>query len=221
VQNDRRLTQLESKLNGTQRALVWLKRQQGKGNYVQLGRRGLERVPADRFVIDDQDSAFVFDCVGVCNGHALELASCADDVALRALYLVRLLRSKDRPDDSELQRFRSILKDFAMEGLALAGAIRAVSEHHLGGHKVLFCDTEEGLAKRNAVVRRLCDVFNEIAPRYQVEPIAAAELDEAVGVEAPKLEKVLVSLTRAKVDLKFGNGLNMEKWLLPILQPAG
>ena len=221
MQNDRRLTQLESKLNGKQRALVWLKRQQDKGGYVDLGRRGIERSGLDRLVIDDQDSAFVYACVGECNCRALELTFYGDDVGLRALYLIRLLRSEDKPEESELQGFRSILKSFALEGLALAGAIQTVSEHHLGGHEILFTDTKKGLGERIAVARELCDLFNEIAPIYQAEPITAAELDQAAGVEARKVEEVLVSLTRAKVELKFGNSIDMRKWLLPILQPAG
>ena len=221
MQNDRRLTQLESKLTGTQQALAWLKRQQERGGYFELGLRGLDRGITDMPVIRDRNSAFVFVCVGDCNCHALQLASFGDDAALRALYLVRLLRSKDTAEQRELQRFRSTLKNFAVEGRAFAVAIQAVSEHHLGGHKVLFSDAEGGLEKRNAVARQLCDLFNEIAPIYEVKPITAAELDESVGVEAPKVETVLVSLTRATVELKFGNSIDMRKWLLPILQPAG
>ena len=156
--------------------------------------------------------------IGVCNIHALQLAQFGDEVALRALYLRRLLHGIDIPEESELQRFRSILKNFALEGLALAAAIQALSEHHLGGHKVLLSDTETGLAERNLAAQKLCDVFNEIAPMCGTEPIAAAELDEAMVVEVPKAEEVLVSLTRAEVDLAFGNGLNVGRWLAPILQ---
>jgi hypothetical protein len=175
VDNDRRLTELEAKLTGTQRALAWLKRQQERGGFVELVGRGL--APAgylesirqgpqseviDGFIINDEDSAFVFDCVGVCNDHALELAQFGDEVALRALYLRRLLHGIDIPEESDLQRFRSILKNFALEGFALAGAIQALSEHHLGGHRVLFSDTEKGLAERNAAARALCDVSTKL-----------------------------------------------------------
>jgi hypothetical protein len=85
-------------------------------------------------------------------------------------------------------------------------------------HTILFSDAEEGLAKRNAAGRKLCNLFNQIAPAYGAEPIAAAELDEAVGVEVLKAEGYLVSLTRAEVDVKLGNGLSVGRWLLPILQ---
>jgi hypothetical protein len=51
-----------------------------------------------------------------------------------------------------------------------------------------------------------------------VGPITAPELDEAVEAETPRVEELLVSLTRAKVELKFGNGLSIGQWLLPILQ---
>jgi hypothetical protein len=103
---------------------AWLKRQQEKGGFIDFVCRGLE--PAgylerirqgppseviDRFIINDEDSAFVFDCVGVCNLEALQLEFCGDEVALRALYLRRLLHGIDIPEESDLQRFRSILKD--------------------------------------------------------------------------------------------------------------
>src|SRR5271167_2488916 len=164
-----------------------------------------------------EDSAFVFDCVGVCNFEALQLEFCGDEVALRALYLRRLWHGIDIPEESDLQRFRSILKDFVLEGFALAAAIQALSENHLGGHKVLFSDTEKGLAERNAAARQLCDVFNEIAPAYNAEPITAAGLEEAVRLEAVKTEKYLVSLTRSQVDLRFTGGFNVGPWLAPYL----
>jgi len=128
VDNERRLTELEGKLSGTQRALAWLKKQQEKGGFIDLVCRGLEpggyieRIRQgpqseviDRFIINDEDSAFVFDCVGVCNDHALELAQFGDEVALRTLYLRRLLHGIDIPEESDLQRFRSILKNFALD----------------------------------------------------------------------------------------------------------
>jgi hypothetical protein len=230
VDYDRRLTELEAKLSGTQRGLAWLKRQQEKGGFTDLVCRGLEpgvyieRIrqgpPSeviDRFIINDEDSAFVFDCVGECNLEALQLEFCGDEVALRALYLRRLLHGIDIPEESDLQRFRSILKDFTLRGLALAGAIQALSEHHLGGHRVLFTDTEKGLAERNAAARQLCDVFNEIAPSYDAQPITAAELEEAVRLEAVKTEEYLVSLTRSQVDLRFRGGFNTGPWLAPYL----
>ena len=218
MDNDRRLTQLEAKLTGKQRGLAWLKRHQEQGGYVELCRQGLGSGAVDRFVSDDEDSAFVFHCVGRCNDQALALASFGDDAAVLGLYLRRLLHGIDLPDQSDLQRFRSILKGFAVEGLALAGAIQGLSEHHLVGHTILFRDAEQGLTKRNAVGRKLCDLFNKIAPANGVEPIAAAELDEAVGVEVLKVKGHLVSLTHAEVDVKLGNGLSAGRWLLPILQ---
>jgi hypothetical protein len=172
----------------------------------------------DRFVIDDEDSAFVFHCIGICNNQALAMASYGDNVALQGLYLRRLLHGIDLPDESDLQRFRSILKKFVVEGLALASAIQALSEHHVGGHTILFSDVEERLAKRNAAGRELCHLFSRIVPAYGEEPIAAAEIEEAVGVEGLKVEGHLVSLTRAEVDLQLGNGLSVGRWLLPILQ---
>ena len=107
-----------------------------------------------------------------------------------------------------------------MEGIALADAIQAIDEHHFAGHKVLFSDTEAALAKRNGVARELCDLYNETALWYDGELITAEELAEAAKVEAPKVEELLISLTRAQVDLKVGSGLNVKRWLSPILQPA-
>ena len=219
MQNDRRLWQLESKLTGKQRALAWLKKQQAMGGYVELGRRALER-GFDRLFIDDYDSAFVFEWVTVCNTYVLQRSFYGDGVAVKALYLVRLLHSDDRPEESELQRFRSYLKSFVVEGIALADAIQAIDEHHFTGHKVLFSDTEAALAKRYGVARELCDLYNETALWYDGELITAEELAEAAKVEAPKVEELLISLTRAQVDLKLGSGLNVKRWLSPILQPA-
>jgi hypothetical protein len=193
MDNDRRLTQLEAKLTGKQRGLAWLKRLQQQGGYVELCRRGLESGAVDRFVIDDEDSAFVFHCIGRCNNQALKLAFYGDEASIRALYLRRLLHGIDLPDWSDLQRFRSILKDFVVEGLALASAIQGLSEHHLGGHTILFRDAEQGLAERNAVGRKLCHLFNRIVPAYGEEPIAAAELDEAVGIETGKENKSMAA----------------------------
>ena len=99
------------------------------------------------------------------------MAFYGDEASIRALYLRRLLHSPGLPvDEIDLQRCRSILKDFAVRGLALAGAIQGLSEHHLGGHTILFRDAEQGLAERNAVGRKLCDVFTEIAPMYGHSP---------------------------------------------------
>lgn len=231
MQSDRRLTELESNLTGMQRALAWLKRQQETGGFIQLVRRGLQPVgyverirlgqhsePIDRFVMKDEDSAFVFECIGICNSRALELASYRREVAVRWLYLRHLLHGTDIPEENELECLLSILRDFALEGLAGEAAIQAICVHHLGGHKVLFSDAEKGLAIRNAIARRLCDVFNEIAVTYGAEPMAASELDEAVAVEAPKVEEDLVALTLAQVDLKVRNGVNMGRWLMPILE---
>jgi hypothetical protein len=219
VQNDRRLWQLESKLTGKQRALAWLKKQQAMGGYVELGRRALER-GFDRLFIDDYDSAFVFECVTVCNTYVLQRSFYGDGVAVKALYLVRLLHSDDRPEESELQRFRSYLKSFVVEGIALADAIQAIDERHFAGHKVLFRDIETALAKRNGVARELCDLYNETARWYEAELITSEELAEAAKVEAPTVEELLMSLTRAQVDLKVVSGLNVKSWLSPILQPS-
>jgi hypothetical protein len=231
MNNDRRLTELESKLTGTQRALAWLKKRQEKGGLIELCRRSLQppgyiessrgrQEATEIFVIRDQDSAFAFDCVAECNFAALELAFCGDDVAIRSMYLRRLLHGALVPAD-ELQRFRSILKDFAVEGLALARAVQALSEHHLGVHQILYGDAEKGLADRNANAQKLCELFNEIALLYEAQPIGATELDKAVGDEARKQEEYLISLTRAKVDLRFTGGLNMGRWLPPYLEVRG
>jgi len=74
--------------------------------------------------------------------------------------------------------------------------------------------------KRNGVARELCDLYSETALWYDGELITAEELEEAAKVEAPKVEELLISLTRAQVDLKVGSGLNVKRWLSPILQPA-
>ena len=115
---------------------------------------------------------------------------------------------------------RSLLKSFVLEGIALADAIQAISEHHFAGHNVLFSDIEAALTKRNGVARELCDLYNETALWHEAEPIIAEELEAAAKVDAPKVEELLISLTRAQVDLKVGSGLNVKSWLSPILQPA-
>ena len=99
----------------------------------------------------------------------------------------------------------------------MADAIQAIDEHHFAGHKVLFSDTEAALAKRNGVARELCDLYNETALWYDGELITEEELAEAAKVEAPKIDELLISLTRAQVDLRVGSGLNVKRWLSPIL----
>lgn len=216
MENDRRLAQLESKLTGKQRALAWLKKQQAMGGFNELNRRAIKR-GVDRLVVDDHDSAFIFECVVTCNCHTKQVAFYGDSVAVRALYLIRLLHSDGTPEERELQSSRSMLKSFVVEGIALADTIQAISENYFAGHKVLFSDTEEDLARRNGVARQLCDFYNQAAPMYEAEPITAEELGQAARVEAPKVENLLISLTQAQVDRKFGSGLNLERWLLPIL----
>ena len=227
MRNDRRVTELESKLTGGQRALAWLKKHQEEGGYLDLVGRSLQPLgyiermrgqqeAIERFVIKDQDSAFVFDCAAVCNSEVLQLEFCYEEVALLAMYLRRLLRGVDESVEGiELQSFRSLLRNFAVKGMALADAIEAISRHHLGGHKILFSDTEKGLTERNATARKLFDFFNEIVPAYNAEPITAAELEGAVSVEAVNTEEHLVTLTRLQVDRRFTGGVNMGQWVAP------
>jgi hypothetical protein len=64
-----RLTKAEAKLNGSQRVLAWMHRQQQLGGFEETASRNVETNLASStpIAIEDLDAAFVFECVKDCN----------------------------------------------------------------------------------------------------------------------------------------------------------
>lgn len=215
MQTDRRLTILESNLQGKERFFLWLKKAQAVVGFFDHC-----RAAKGPLLIEDEETAYLFNLVNRCNGEILEMAV-SPVVRLFALYLVRLALSKDkRAHEVELEAIPVLLKNFVVEGLALDAAVKSVCKDHLGGNQVLFCDIQQKISQVNQKRARLRDSYNAIAPRLGFDPIEEGELQSSVAAEAAKKADELIRLSRAEATADFGNLHEAHGLLVPLIQPS-
>src|SRR5215469_13823962 len=170
-----RLAKAEAKLNGSQRVLAWMHRQQQLGGFVETATRNVETNLASStpIVIEDLDTAFVFECVKDCNIRVLELNEAHLEKGLLSLCLSRLLNTCEiPPEDWEILAFRRALKVFVLKSMVLERAIQIISDQYLSGMQALYPDSAEILKKDLEAAEIFLAGFNvKVAPRLGTEPI--------------------------------------------------
>lgn len=207
---ENRLAKLESQLTGRQRALAWMHRQQQLGGLVDVVTRNVETNGASSppLIIDDLDSAFIFECVNSCNIRVLELQEACLEKGLLTLCLNRFLHTTEIPPDWEIQAFRKALKVFVLKWMVFDRAIQIISEEHFSGMRVLYHDTAAILKNDLETAAIFLAGFNvKIAPRLGIEPITSSELEECLVAGARREADAITTLARAAAELAFGNRL--------------
>lgn len=215
MHNDRRLTILESNLQGKEKLLHWLKKAQAMGGFFDHCRSAKSPL-----LIEDEETACLFNLVNRCNTEILDM-TVPPVVRLFAFYLIRLALSQgESATEVELRVIPALLQSTVVEGLALDSAIRTVCKDHFAGHQVLFCDIEEKLSKANGERARLWHMYNEIAPKVGYSPIEEGVLQSLISVKAAQKADELIRLARAKATADFGNLHAAYELLFPMIEPS-
>jgi hypothetical protein len=215
MQTDRRLTILESNLKGKEKLLLWLKKAQAMGGFFDHCRSA--RGP---LLIEDEETACLFNLVNRCNGEILEITA-SPVVQLFALYLIRLaLSQNERAHEVEVQAIPALLQSIVLEGLTLDSAIQSICKDHFGGHQVLFYDMQEKISQTNEKRARLWHNYNQIAPRIGLSPIEEGPLQSSVATKAAQKIDEMIRLSRAKATADFGNLHAAYELLFPIIEPT-
>lgn len=215
MQTDRRLTILESNLQGKEKLLLWLKKAQAMGGFFDHCRSA--RGP---LLIEDEETAYLFNLVNRCNGEILEM-TVSPVVRLFALYLIRLAVSQEeKAHEVELQAIPALLESIVVDGLAVDSAIQNICRDHFGGHQVLFCDMQQKISQTNEKRARLWREYNSVAPKSGFVPIEEGALQSSVPTKAAQKADELIRLSQAKATADFGNLHAAYELLFPLIEPT-
>jgi hypothetical protein len=213
MQTDRRLMALESSLKGTEKVLAWLKKRQALGGFADHCRAGKALC-----LLEDAESAFLFHLINQCNTQVLEL-NVSPTIRILALYLLRLeLSDTIKAHEAEVLCLRPILLAFAVEGLALKGAIQAICRDQTAGNEILFSDMKQQLSETNDNRERLLEIYNAIAPKLRLTPIGPTDLESEISVETSRKKDVLIRLSRAQSMAEFDCRHEAHELLLPLME---
>lgn len=209
---NRRVTLLESDLEGKERILAWFKKAQALGGFFDYCKAANEPL-----FLEDEESAFLFHLVTRCNGDVLEVLV-SPLQRLLAMYLLRLVRAEGlKIDEVELSGFPVLLHNFVLEGLALESAIQQISNEHFGGIQILFADLGQKLAERNQAAEQLRRGYNATAPKFGFAPITDNEIQASMAEQTSRKASELISLSRAEAAAKFGSFHEARELLLPLI----
>jgi len=206
---EKRLTKLESELDGREKVLAWIYKHQETSGFEDLMARWIETCGGSVQMpdIDDVEAAFTLHCWRECNLRVLELEIVPLQKLLFGLYILRS-QSADYivKDEFELQLFRQLVKLFVLQWMMLDRIVKIISEEHFSGMRVLYEDTAAMLKKDLERAEIYLAGFNvKIAPRLGLEPITSSELEICLLADVPREVEAITLLARAKAELDLGN----------------